>query len=76
MVTIAEVSSFRTEPYGYASVSSAITNAERLTLCFFFPSYLIFIVEADGSLTLIRLLNKQENSMVKRNKVRLTGGAY
>ena len=34
----------------------------------------IFVVEADGSLTPIHLLNKQDNSFVKRDKVRLTGG--
>ena len=34
----------------------------------------IFIVEADGSLTPIRLLNKHDNASVKRDKVRLTGG--
>lgn len=32
----------------------------------------IFIVEPDGSLTPIRILNKQENATVKREKVRLT----
>lgn len=34
----------------------------------------IFIVEADGSLTPVRLLNKHDNASVKRDKVRLTGG--
>lgn len=34
----------------------------------------IFVVETDGTLTPIRLLNKQENASVKRDKVRLTGG--
>lgn len=34
----------------------------------------IFIVEADGSLTPIRLLNKHDNAFVKRDRVRLTGG--
>ena len=34
----------------------------------------IYVVEADSSLTPIRLLNKQENASVKRDKVRLTGG--
>lgn len=34
----------------------------------------IFVVEADGSLTPIRLLNKQENASVKREKVHLAGG--
>ena len=34
----------------------------------------IYIVEADDSLTPIRLLNKQENAKVKRKKVYLSGG--
>ena len=34
----------------------------------------IFVVEADGSLTPIRLLNKQENAVVKREKMHLAGG--
>ena len=34
----------------------------------------IFVVEADGSLSPIRLLNKHENAVIKRDKVRLTGG--
>ncbi|MGL5437664.1 MAG: DDE-type integrase/transposase/recombinase [Lachnospiraceae bacterium] len=34
----------------------------------------IFIVEADGCLTPIRLLNKQENAFVKREKVHLCRG--
>ena len=34
----------------------------------------IFIVESDGSLTPIRLLNKHENSFVKREKVHLCRG--
>lgn len=34
----------------------------------------LYVVEADGSLTPIRILNKQENASVKRQKVRLTGG--
>lgn len=34
----------------------------------------IFIVEPDGSLTPIRLLNKQENADIKREKIRLYGG--
>ena len=35
----------------------------------------IFLVENDGVLTPIRLLNKQENASVKRNKIYLSGGA-
>lgn len=34
----------------------------------------IFIVEADASLTPIRLLNKQENAFVKREKIHLSRG--
>lgn len=34
----------------------------------------IFIVEADGTLTPIRLLNKTENAFVKREKIHLCGG--
>ena len=34
----------------------------------------VFVVEAEDALTPIRLLNKQENSMVKREKTYLCGG--
>lgn len=34
----------------------------------------IFIVEADGTLTSIRLLNKTENAVIKREKIRLCKG--
>ena len=34
----------------------------------------IFIVEQDGTLTPIRLLNKQENAFVKREKIHLCRG--
>ncbi len=34
----------------------------------------IYIVEADGTLTPIRLLNKTENAFVKRDKIKLCGG--
>lgn len=34
----------------------------------------IFVVEPDGTLTPIRLLNKHENAVIKRNKIRLAGG--
>ena len=47
---------------------------QRITLRYTPDMKDIFIVEADGSLTPIRLLNKQDNSLVKRDKVRLTGG--
>lgn len=47
---------------------------QRITLRYTPDMSEVFVVEADGSLAPIRLLNKQENSMVKRDKVRLTGG--
>lgn len=34
----------------------------------------IYVVEPDGTLTPIRLLNKHDNALVKREKVHLTGG--
>ncbi len=34
----------------------------------------VYVVEQDGSLSPVRLLNKQGNASVKREKVRLTGG--
>ena len=34
----------------------------------------IFIVESDGALTPIRILNKTENALIKREKVRLCKG--
>lgn len=36
----------------------------------------IYVVESGGTLTPIRLLNKQENAFVKREKVHLTGGDH
>ena len=47
---------------------------QRITLRYAPDMSEIFIVEPDGSLTPIRLLNKHENAFVKRDKVRLTGG--
>lgn len=47
---------------------------QRITLRYTPDMKDIFIVEPDGSLTPIRILNKQENATVKREKVRLTGG--
>ena len=47
---------------------------QRITLRYTPDMKRIFVVENDGSLTPIRLLNKQENSMIKRDKVRLAGG--
>lgn len=47
---------------------------QRITLRYTPDMKDIFIVEADGSLTPIRLLNKHDNASVKRDKVRLSGG--
>lgn len=47
---------------------------QRITLRYTPDMKDIFIVEADGSLTPIRLLNKHDNASVKRDKVRLAGG--
>lgn len=47
---------------------------QRITLRYTPDMKDIFIVEADGSLTPIRLLNKQDNALVERDKIRLTGG--
>ena len=47
---------------------------QRITLRYSPDMSEIFVVEADDSLTPIHLLNKQENSRIKREKVRLTGG--
>ena len=46
----------------------------RVTLRYTPEKKNIFIVETDGYLTPIRLLNKHDNASVKRDKVRLTGG--
>lgn len=47
---------------------------QRITLRYSPDMKEIYAVEASGALTPIRLLNKQENASVKREKVRLTGG--
>lgn len=47
---------------------------QRITLRYAPDMQEIFVCEADGTLTPIRLLNKQENSKVKREKLHLTGG--
>ena len=47
---------------------------QRITLRYTPDMKDIFIVEADGSLSPIHLLNKQDNAFIKRDKVRLTGG--
>lgn len=47
---------------------------QRITLRYSPDMDNIYVVEHDGSLTPIRLLNKHENSTVKREKIHLTGG--
>ncbi|MBQ6148452.1 MAG: transposase [Oscillospiraceae bacterium] len=47
---------------------------QRITLRYSPDMENIYVIEHDGTLTPIRILNKQENSTVKREKVRLTGG--
>ena len=47
---------------------------QRITIRFSPDLSEIYVVEADGSLSPIHLLNKHDNSYVKRDKVRLTGG--
>ena len=47
---------------------------QRITLRYSPDMKNIFVVEHDGSLTPIRLLNKQENASVKREKIHLCGG--
>ena len=47
---------------------------QRITLRYTPDMNEIYVVEADGTLTPVRLLNKHDNALVKRDKVRLTGG--
>jgi transposase InsO family protein len=47
---------------------------QRITLRYSPDLKDIFIVEADGTLTPIRLLNKQDNAVVKREKIHLCRG--
>lgn len=47
---------------------------QRITIRYSPDMKEIYVVEADGSLSPIHLLNKQENATIKRDKVRLTGG--
>lgn len=47
---------------------------QRITLRYSPDVKEIFVVEHDGTLTPIRILNKHENAFVKRDKVRLAGG--
>ena len=49
---------------------------QRITLRYSPDMKDIFVVEHDGSLTPIRILNKQENASVKREKIHLSGGEY
>ncbi len=47
---------------------------QRITLRYTPDMNEIYVVEADGTLSPIHLLNKHGNALVKRDKVRLTGG--
>ena len=47
---------------------------QRITLRYSPDMEKIFVVGSDGALTPVRLLNKQENAFVKREKTYLTGG--
>lgn len=47
---------------------------QRITLRYSPDMEEIYVVESDGALTPIRLLNKQENAHVKRDKIRISGG--
>lgn len=47
---------------------------QRITLRYSPDMENIYLVEPDGSLSPVRLLNKHENAMIKRDKIRLTGG--
>ena len=47
---------------------------QRITLRYSPDMSEIYVVEAGHTLTPVRLLNKQENASVRRDKVRLTGG--
>lgn len=47
---------------------------QRITLRYTPDKENIYLVEADGSLSPVRILNKKENAVAKRDKIRLTGG--
>ena len=47
---------------------------QRITLRYTPDMNEIYIVESDGTLSPIHLLNKHDNALVRRDKVRLTGG--
>ena len=49
---------------------------QRITLRYSPDRKDFFVVEPDGSLTPIRMLNKKDNAQVKRGKVRLSGGEH
>lgn len=49
-------------------------SKQRITLRYSPDMKDIFVLEPDGSLTPIRLLNKQENASIKREKIHLCGG--
>ena len=49
-------------------------SKQRITLRYSPDMKDIFVLERDGSLTPIRLLNKQENASIKREKIHLCGG--
>ena len=47
---------------------------QRITIRYTPDMNQIYVVETDGTLTPIHLLNKHDNAIAKRDKVRLTGG--
>ena len=47
---------------------------QRITIRYTPDMNEIYVVESDGTLTPIHLLNKHDNAIAKRDKVRLTGG--
>lgn len=47
---------------------------QRITLRYTPDMDKIYVVESDGTLSPIHLLNKHDNAFIKRDKVRLTGG--
>ena len=49
-------------------------SKQRITIRYSPDMNEVYVVEADGCLSPIHLLNKQENANIKRDKVRLTGG--
>ena len=49
-------------------------SKQRITLRYTPDMNEIYVVEHDGTLTPIHLLNKHDNALIKRDKVRLTGG--